>query len=102
MLTIQDFDAVLIEYKRDLKGNYKGVVVAIGPDIIGWSLCNPKDTFEKRVGLSLALGRAIKAALMPLTDTKRLAFYETCPFTLNDIFDRMTVRSVAYFQQDED
>jgi hypothetical protein len=120
-LTLKDFDKVLIEYKRKKdkvipylqktplgvipsyyirKGDIYGMVVAIGPGIIGWSLCDKKDTFNKELGLDLALRRARIAS--NLSFRGRNSLYSKVPFTLNEIFLNMEVRSEKYCPLDED
>lgn len=47
-----------IKYLRDGKNVPYGVVVAWNDGGIGWSLCNPKDTFNKKRALEIAFGRA--------------------------------------------
>ena len=51
---------VFHEYYR--KGDkLKGVVMCIGKDTYGWSMCDSKDTFDKVKGLNIAYNRALKA-----------------------------------------
>ena len=97
----------VINYKMDgpnadikvIKGRPIGVVVAIGSSIIGWSLCDKKDKFNKKVGLELALIRANLAAAI---DSEYLeSFYlNSVPFTLSDLVYKMNERSLKYFQED--
>lgn len=47
-------DAVLV----DVGSKRIGVIVAIGPGEIGWSLCNPLDKFDKKYGKQVAVARA--------------------------------------------
>lgn len=120
MLTLKDFSRVLVSYyKRPnklvakvtypklsdfasarlelIKGEKKGVLVAIGPGIIGWSLCNNKEPqFRKDIGLAIALSRA--EAVSKLTLFEREDFYSKVPFTLQYAFDEMMERSFLYFQ----
>lgn len=96
MQTVNNFEHVLIHYKRTKDGTPKGVVVAIGAGKLGWSLCKSPDVFNKKKGLSIALDRAVKASQMILFD--RLAFYEKCPFTLEEEFFKMKSRSFQYFK----
>lgn len=53
----------LIKYVRNKKRNPRGVILSLklpnGQHSIGWSLCCPKDTFDKRQGILLAMGRAV-------------------------------------------
>lgn len=56
----------IIKYVRDRKGKPRGVIVATKVEetrySIGWSLCNPADSFNKRMGLQIAIGRATALA----------------------------------------
>lgn len=60
---------ILINYIREksfldelmgYKGIPKGVMVALDKDHIGYSLCNPKDRWNKKLGLTIAKNRAEK------------------------------------------
>lgn len=120
MLTLKDFGKVLVSYyKRPnkwvakieypglsnfaearlglIKGAKKGVLVATGPGIIGWSLCSNKEPhFKKDIGLAIALSRAITVSKLTLFE--REDFYSKVPFTLQYEFDAMMERSFSYFQ----
>lgn len=53
----------LITYTRDKKNNPRGVLVAVpsgtkGDFRIGYAQCRKEDTFNKKMGLKIALGRA--------------------------------------------
>lgn len=138
MLTLKDFQNVLVSYHKDpdelvakvdyttliddegnpvprailetVKGEKRGVLVAIGPGIIGWSLCNVKpgwtngiyhegDKFDKAKGIDLALRRAKIAQSLDLFG--KTSFYQKVPFTLQEEFDKMIDRSFSYFQVPE-
>ena len=78
------------------KGQRIGVVVAIGPGILGWSLCDSADVFDRDKGLHIALGRAVHAEIIePIT---RINFYATVPDSLLDICKAMMIRSLQYFK----
>ena len=49
---------MLVKYVRDSKRRPVGVVVATGKYKVGWSLCDKKDKWDKKVGVALAAGRA--------------------------------------------
>lgn len=36
-----------------------GIIVAIDKCFVGWSLCNPSDKFDKDLGKSIAINRAL-------------------------------------------
>lgn len=42
------------------KGKPIGIVIALDEDTFGWSLCNPKDKWNKKLGLEIAKSRAEK------------------------------------------
>lgn len=132
MLKLKDFEKVLVSYLKEddkvvavvnhkmdgpaaelvtIQGARRGVVVAIAPGIIGWSLCNKKghydknfnyhepDVFDKAVGIDLALKRAkIAEGLNPMA---RSAFYSKIPFSLDELSDEMFLRSHKYFGEKE-
>ena len=116
MLTLKDFSKVLVQYARTKtkitpvlvqidsiydsnvqieSGKKIGVVVSIDKDVLGWSLCNKKDKFDKDRGLSIALGRAALASEMSLAE--RIAYYEQVPQSLMYEFKEMEERSRKYF-----
>jgi hypothetical protein len=48
-------------YIRDEKNNPRGVVVFVkdgDKELFGYSLCNPSDKFDKKLGTTIALARA--------------------------------------------
>lgn len=97
MLTLDSFqNKVLVEYERDSKRVPKGIVVAIGPGILGWALCNKKDTFNKAQGLHIALNRALSVKFA--TDEERIAYYQKCPFTLQPLLEKIGNRSLIYYK----
>jgi hypothetical protein len=51
-------EKILVSYLRHKNGERFGVVVAIDRGRLGWSLCCPKDRFNKELGLKIAIGRA--------------------------------------------
>ena len=123
MLQLSDFKKVLLAYLKEedtvkavvshkmdgptaelvtIKGGKRGVVVAIAPGIIGWSLCNTKDTwfnkadvFNKKVGISMALKRAQIA--QGLSSEGRASFYQKIPFSIAELAESMHARSFQYF-----
>lgn len=54
-------------YIRDEHHNPRGVVVLVrdedGRDYFGYSLCNPSDKFDKKLGTTIALARATSKKL---------------------------------------
>lgn len=119
MLALTDFNGVLVSYLKEpdkkiavlnpkpfgpeaivqvIKGKKRGVVVAIAPGIIGWSLCSKKDSFDREKGIGIALGRALTALAMD--DNDREDFYMEVPDSLVDIFNDMIERAEKYFQAD--
>lgn len=118
MLTLQSVEGkVLVEYVREEdkktpilvltneglvnsvmieKGKVKGMVIAIGDGIIGWSLCNKKDTFNKEIAIDIAMKRALVAKGLSLKS--RSSFYSRLPFSLNEAFNKMEERSEKYFK----
>ena len=81
--------------------------MAIGPGIIGWSLCNTgsgyyweKDVFDKELGLHIALSRAEAVSKMPVNE--RIEYYENVPSSMQEKFAEMVDRSYKYFQVPEE
>jgi hypothetical protein len=118
ILTLDDFGKVLVSYLYEpdqlqavieygkwepravletVKGKRKGVVVAVGSGILGWSLCctSKGDVFDKGKALNIALQRADLASAMD--HSERLNFYEKVPFSIIDLFEEMELRSEKYF-----
>jgi len=51
-------DTMIFEYVRNAKGKKIGVVVALSPYQIGYSLCKKCDKFDPELGMRIARGRA--------------------------------------------
>jgi hypothetical protein len=88
---------MLISYVRNDKGQKIGAVVSPGANLVGVSLCNPKDTFSKEMALTLALGRAIRvkniAPPMPmLKDVTGICEQ------VGELIDTMYIRSRKYYK----
>jgi len=98
MLTLQNFDnRVIVKYKRNSRGEPVGVVVAIGRYALGWSLCNSWDVFNKKLGLSMALGRAITAGeLGPVAADEY--YVRNLPQSLRELFSDVHDRAKYYFK----
>ena len=121
MLTLNDFNKVLVEYQREkdkmvplientilgprayidiVRGKRVGVVVAIGDGVLGWSLCNSKDEFDKEKGLSIALHRAHYAGSLSIRGREEI--YQKVPDSLIELFEKVNERSSRYFKYEED
>lgn len=119
MLTTKNFkNKVILEYYRDNKGNPQGVVVAIGPGILGWSLCSKLDFFTKKQAINIALNRAVKARnlsdlqkeyettdedgdIIEYTSSERGEFYLTVPDSLIPTWNKIMQRSYIYYKHKE-
>lgn len=82
---------------QKVKGKPYGVVVAIGPSIMGWSLCNKKDKFDRVKALELAEARAKLISYVDAEDLENL-YAEEVPFTLSELILKMNDRSIKYFK----
>lgn len=51
----------IIQYVRDENRKPYGAVVAIAPGQVGWSLCNPKDKWNRKKAIDMATARAFRA-----------------------------------------
>jgi len=62
---MKQFDNCVIEYIRDENNRRRGVLLGqpLGDDeyLVGYSLCNPKDKFDREFALWLAVQRAVLA-----------------------------------------
>lgn len=63
----------LAHHVRDVKGNPFATLVALSATAIGLAVCNKRDTMNKKLGLSLAAGRAALGTPFPTirADNKR-------------------------------
>ena len=99
----------------------KGLVVAIGPGIVGWSMCNDSekiitiedpedkdsviieslkgDSFNKELGIHIALNRANYAATIGAA--QREIYYENVPQTLRKLFNKMMEKSYTKFSESD-
>ena len=77
---------MIYQFVKDKHGHRKGVVVALDKGKVGWSLCNPRDRFDKGIALDIALGRA----------TKRRC--QLVPPSVDKVVASMEKRSVRYFK----
>ena len=137
MLTLKNFSRVLVSYYRrpakyeakvvmrqdvdsegrhvnvptavlkTSKGLKKGILVAIGPGIVGWSLCkdswSPRsyvgpDDFNQQIGMHIALNRALAVQEMGLVE--KAEFAAKVPETLKKDYTEMIFRSFRYFKED--
>ena len=122
MLKLNEFNKVLVEFLREddkfiavldtnslgipmayvqkITGKRIGVVVATGDGVLGWSLCNSKDEFDKEKGLSIALSRAHYAGSLSIRGREEL--YQKVPFSMEKLFNKMLERSSRYFKYEEE
>ena len=80
-----------------IKGEPYGVVVAINASVMGWSLCNKADKFDKVKALELAIARA-KIVSYIEHDCLEDFYASEVPFSLNDLILKMNARSIKYFK----
>lgn len=94
---------LLVEYYRE-KGNIKGVVVSNDSGIFGWSLCNPKDTFDKKKALKIAEERSNKMKQWEQEgNAERFERYlNSIPHSLSSLVNKMIGRSILYFKNKND
>jgi hypothetical protein len=77
---------VFYEYYRK-SDKLKGVVMCIGKDTYGWSMCDSKDTYN----------RALKADT--LSKKEKEAYYaKRVPQSLRNLFDKIQDRSKRYYK----
>lgn len=91
---------MLVKYLRK-NGKPVACVVAIGPGMVGYSTCNPKDNFDKEMGRHIAAGRAgIPSDIRDLCSFDELV--KRVPSNiLSEMYDevlRMDARSRTYYK----
>ena len=87
---------ILIQYLRE-KNSIPGLVIAIAPGIIGWSLCSKHDRYSKEKAFQIALSRAGKASKLNPSE-RDYYYYDRIPSTLVEIAARVKERSEKYFK----
>lgn len=92
---------MLVEHVRDEFHNPVATVVAIGPGRLGVSVCNPKDRFNKRMGVKIAAGRAAINVGIDLPNNRYVLVFDTYE-PLSDVVEsainRMHTRSLKYYK----
>lgn len=91
----------VIQYVRNKKGVPRGVLVAVknGNFVghqgfkIGYSLCNKKDRFSKKMALDIAIGRAIGSDLM-VQRVKAGGW----PHEVSKMYDAFMDRCIKYYK----
>lgn len=74
------------EYYRDEDGNLKGVVLALDKNLIGWSICNKLDRFDKEFGIGIAYRRAIVGSKVKM------------PAMIRPTYDKVVKRAEKYYK----
>ena len=77
---------MLVKYVRDAKRKPVGVVVATGKYNVGWSLCSKEDKWNKKVGITMAVGRAI----LPKIDSPAQ--------TVSKVVNEMKAKAVEFYK----
>ena len=86
---------ILLKYVRDRFNRRTGVIVALcvnGEIRLGWSKCNRRDEFNKKMGIKIALGRALCAGRNTREQPK-------IPPSYTDELKVMYTRGLRYFKQ---
>lgn len=76
----------------EVGGDPIGVIVAIGKDQIGWSLCNPLDSYDRKLGLAIAENRAIDYGI------NKEKVIKECPMSIRQDIIEMYERAEKYFK----
>ena len=83
----------LVEYTHNRNGDLNGCVVATGNSAygwsLGWSLCSPKDVFNKENAYKIAVLRATGGTNKPT------------PHSIRRVVERMTSRANRYFKVEQ-
>lgn len=88
---------MLVKYLRNENRIPYGCVVAVGPGMVGYSVCNPKDKFNKELGRQIAIGRANHDLTDYLSIRNRVP-HSLIPVVLDEVVE-MDKRSVKYFKE---
>ena len=92
----------LVNYVRNYNGDPVGCVVAIADAehiyAVGWSQCNPKDRFSKKLARDIAIARA-KYGCAPDKENPAMVIYcDSDKYDLiNDAIYCMYIRAERYF-----
>ena len=95
------------QYANKEKGIFNsspiGIVVALDKNKIGWSLLNPKDKWNKKIGLSIAIGRANKFTdekdlFEQLESDKILLIHTRAYQKVKPIYDYVKQKAQIYFK----
>lgn len=85
---------------KEIPAEKKGILIAIGAGIVGWSLCKQTnkdfDVFNKEIGIDLALRKAEIAS--KLTHLQKESFYADVPQSIWEEFELMMERSYKYYK----
>lgn len=93
MVDVQIPKHTVIQYVRDKKRVPYGVLVAVKSGLgftCGYSLCNKKDRFSKRLALKIALGRANEDSIQTLSSNG--------PHEIRKVFPEFFNRCVKYYK----
>ena len=87
---------MLVKYLREetndgTKGKPFGVVVAIDKETIGYSICNPKDRWNKKRGIEIAVGRAMKSKDFILNMKMPQKIFEKVEEVMDEIFEKSKI-----------
>ena len=88
---------MLINYIRNDGGQKIGAVVSPGANLVGVSLCNPKDKFSKDLALTIAMGRAIRVKKIAPPMPMRKDVTGICE-QVDSMIDTMYMRSRKYYK----
>jgi hypothetical protein len=83
-----------IQYFRNRKNNKVGCFVGVADEknfTVGWSLCCPRDNYNKELGVELATGRACKTLLTGENHHK-------LPHSMKEQFSIAKIRFAKYFK----
>lgn len=75
------------EYYRE-GDQIRGVVLALDRYLIGWSLCNKLDTFDKDLAIKIAYGRAVTGFNTPI------------PHRIKPLYTKISKRALKYYKND--
>lgn len=82
----------ILKYYRE-KDQIRGVVLALDHTVLGWSLCNKRDKFDKELAIKIAYERA-----KSIQKEDYGVVYNKIPRTIQPLFNEIYERSKKYYK----
>jgi len=82
---------MLVKFLKNKHGHRKGVVVSTGRGLVGFSLCQKGDVFNKDLAFKIAVGRS--------ENPRSLIYESSIPISIKDEVFSMIERSFRYYKE---